>query len=127
MAMINCPECGNLVSDKAKACIHCGFSFIKEKNILQIKTQADKEAMVVVTYTFTDKKTGKVLGQLHQNQSIEIELDYPTTVVCHLGRGWKDCELEYTPNGIQRYAIYTINGCFRAEMSFNKVDVIDSD
>lgn len=25
MALINCPECGKEVSDKAKACIHCGF------------------------------------------------------------------------------------------------------
>ena len=24
MAMIKCPECGQLVSDKAEACIHCG-------------------------------------------------------------------------------------------------------
>lgn len=25
MALIKCPECGREVSDKAKACIHCGF------------------------------------------------------------------------------------------------------
>jgi DNA-directed RNA polymerase subunit RPC12/RpoP len=25
MALINCPECGNQVSDKAKQCIHCGY------------------------------------------------------------------------------------------------------
>lgn len=25
MALINCPECGKEVSDKATACIHCGF------------------------------------------------------------------------------------------------------
>ena len=26
MALIKCPECGNVVSDKAKDCIHCGYS-----------------------------------------------------------------------------------------------------
>lgn len=25
MALINCPECGKEISDKAKMCIHCGF------------------------------------------------------------------------------------------------------
>ena len=25
MALINCPECGKEISDKAPACIHCGY------------------------------------------------------------------------------------------------------
>ena len=25
MALIKCPECGKEISDKAKACIHCGY------------------------------------------------------------------------------------------------------
>ncbi len=25
MALIKCPECGKEVSDRAKACIHCGY------------------------------------------------------------------------------------------------------
>ncbi|MBO5302914.1 MAG: hypothetical protein J6A92_02580 [Lachnospiraceae bacterium] len=31
MAMINCPECGQNISDKAKKCIHCGAVLIEEK------------------------------------------------------------------------------------------------
>lgn len=31
MAMIQCPECGKEISDKAKKCIHCGGVFIEEK------------------------------------------------------------------------------------------------
>ena len=30
MAMINCPNCGQDVSEKAKKCIHCGVELIKE-------------------------------------------------------------------------------------------------
>jgi cytochrome bd-type quinol oxidase subunit 2 len=30
MAMINCPECGKEISDKAKACIHCGCPINEE-------------------------------------------------------------------------------------------------
>lgn len=31
MAMINCPECGQEISDKAKKCIHCGKVLIEEE------------------------------------------------------------------------------------------------
>lgn len=30
MAMIQCPECGQEISDKAKKCIHCGKIFVEE-------------------------------------------------------------------------------------------------
>lgn len=31
MAMIQCPECGQEISDKAKKCIHCGKVFVEEE------------------------------------------------------------------------------------------------
>lgn len=37
MAMIKCPECGNMVSDKAKACVNCGYpiaEMMKEPGII---------------------------------------------------------------------------------------------
>lgn len=34
VALINCPECGKEVSDKATACIHCGFPLLKTRNTL---------------------------------------------------------------------------------------------
>ena len=30
MALIDCPECGYLVSDKARACVNCGFPVYDE-------------------------------------------------------------------------------------------------
>ena len=29
MALLNCPECKDRVSDQAKSCPHCGFPFVK--------------------------------------------------------------------------------------------------
>ena len=127
MAMINCPECGNLVSDKAKSCIHCGFALEKERNILRIKTPNEPQVQVRLTYQFIDKQTGSVIGTINQNQIFEIELNKPTTIVCHIGKGWKDCELVYTPGGIQKYTINKVNGCMYSSMSFAKIDIIDSD
>lgn len=39
MALINCPECGKEISDKAKKCIHCGKVLIEE----EIKTKKCSE------------------------------------------------------------------------------------
>jgi len=33
MAMIKCPECGNMVSDKAPSCIHCGVPMNASKTV----------------------------------------------------------------------------------------------
>ena len=32
MALIKCPECGGQVSDKAPACIHCGYPITSESS-----------------------------------------------------------------------------------------------
>lgn len=35
MALICCPECGKTISDKAPACIHCGFPMQEDSNCTQ--------------------------------------------------------------------------------------------
>lgn len=32
MALIKCPECGKEISDKANACIHCGYPLNEEED-----------------------------------------------------------------------------------------------
>ena len=39
MALIKCPECGKEVSDKAPACIHCGFPLEKSPQKVDVLTQ----------------------------------------------------------------------------------------
>ena len=36
MALIKCPECGKKVSDKANACIHCGYPLNEQKEDFHI-------------------------------------------------------------------------------------------
>lgn len=43
MALIKCPECGKQISDKAVACIYCGFPMAEMKQNEQIEIEADKE------------------------------------------------------------------------------------
>jgi len=49
MAMINCPECGQEISDKAKKCIHCGKAFAEEKPETKVCSECGKEIPVDVT------------------------------------------------------------------------------
>ena len=42
MALINCPECGKQISDKAPACIYCGCEFGGEKLISTVQSEKTK-------------------------------------------------------------------------------------
>lgn len=48
MAMMNCPECGREVSDKAKSCPNCGTPIKKLKNALSVWEKA-----IIITIVFT--------------------------------------------------------------------------
>ena len=37
MALIKCPECGKEISDKANACIHCGYPLNEQEEDFYIK------------------------------------------------------------------------------------------
>ena len=53
MALIKCPECGKEVSDKASACIHCGFPLCevidKSSNIKSFGA-LEKAATIYITH-----------------------------------------------------------------------------
>lgn len=49
MALIKCPECGNEVSDKAIACIHCGYPLAD-----MIKSELVEESKIHVTINKTE-------------------------------------------------------------------------
>lgn len=61
MALIKCPECGNNISDKAEACIHCGFPLsynintnssceisVSDEQLEDIYSDCDKKRMQMV-------------------------------------------------------------------------------
>lgn len=43
MALINCPECGKEISDKASSCIHCGFPLYSDFQTQSSNTKAVEE------------------------------------------------------------------------------------
>lgn len=48
MALIKCPECGKEVSDKAPACIHCGYPLQKQQPIISDMRVSNK--VIIPTY-----------------------------------------------------------------------------
>ena len=46
MAIINCPECGKEISDKAKKCIHCGNLLLKKEVNTRICSECGKEVSI---------------------------------------------------------------------------------
>lgn len=98
MALIKCPECGETISDKAPACIKCGYP-IKELGIPQpplaeepVTEQAEEESMAETVslegfslgeddYTEERKETKQELPQTHvEQEEMEPEPDDLCTV-----------------------------------------------
>lgn len=47
MAMVPCPACGEMISDKAQKCVHCGHEFIPKKKICSECSAEIKESDAV--------------------------------------------------------------------------------
>jgi len=58
MALITCPECGKQISDKAPACIHCGYP-MQEKQTTPARASTYKR-VVIPSLKVSDKKISAI-------------------------------------------------------------------
>ena len=75
MALIKCPECGGTVSDKAPACIHCGYPLQETKpssentvnnyNIILIEKGRDDSYVIRRIREFTGYGLGETVNLLN--------------------------------------------------------------
>ena len=49
MALIQCPECGSRISDKAVTCPHCGFSKSGEHGLIPISSLPPSPQIVAIS------------------------------------------------------------------------------
>lgn len=68
MALINCPECNNNISDRAKVCIHCGFPLDEYTSSMNHKRDVCK--IDGVEYNMSDLKDYVLSKQRREEVSI---------------------------------------------------------
>ena len=75
MAMIKCPECGNMVSDKAPSCIHCGVPLHISKTV-KIKLLRFVTGMMGQKASEAEIRcAGKTLWSGHSGQVASFDID----------------------------------------------------
>lgn len=96
MALIKCPECGREISDKAPACIHCGFplsllnesSEIKEELNEKIDTKVDVESKNEYSLELLDYGNKKVQVAVALKSILKMKdteaLDLVSNTPCYL-------------------------------------------
>lgn len=63
------------------------------------------QCYAALNYTFTDGETGEVLGRGTQGQILTLKLDQPTSIKCHLGRGFRDIVIYYSGGRNAKYKV----------------------
>lgn len=141
MAMIKCPECGNMVSDKAPTCIHCGAPLTVNRSV-KIKIPRFATGMLGQKASEAEIQcNGKALWRGFSGQVANIEIEIPTSNIDIL------IEKAYTGHPFPFFRDFTIKGTVeqgkkyeiknaRASLAFgdptksdwvlSEVDVIDS-
>lgn len=147
---MSCPDCGHRLSSRAQMCVHCGApitvtpatptlpaipeepiasvtpadSYLKIKLGASASNREFKKAKMV--YVFTDDATGETLATAAYNQTVTLNLTEPTTIRCHLKKGWKDAILNYAPGENTNYRVVSVEKLFGApHLEFRAVDKID--
>ena len=65
MALINCPECGNMISEYAAYCVHCGYPLNPDEHIIheirEVRSEVKSDAQAL-PMMLTLKEASKVSG-----------------------------------------------------------------
>ncbi len=132
MALIKCPECGQEVSDKATNCPRCAYPIASSRPDGTVRIK-----MTVIAQTISGNQkvsviaNGNTLWEGRTGEIAEIYFAKPTmvTVKYHTGlTTWgAECTGEIDPAKGKKYAVHQVRGMFKAGMTLQRVDMIDSD
>lgn len=100
MALIECPECGNKISDKSNMCIHCGFPMDNLNNSKQVD-EYDFDSKDTITVNFEDDYEMKYLDgkvEITRNNRFVFRGDISEVVIYRLdetvfGKGFIELRL----------------------------------
>ena len=150
MALINCPECGKEVSDKASACIHCGCplnSIVANGKVIIKASKHPRESQVVSHVFFTPvygsagdiylfSTNGKLLASMKTGSVISLEVPEPLSFYASFYKNDKDCSLNnksksdvvtVQPNTVTRLQIGFAQSPWVTKIIISQVDYIDAE
>ena len=132
MALITCPDCGSQVSDKAKACIHCGCPLTVEQGKLIIRGKRYTDGLYKHIYFLYDER-GNFFDEVLPGEVKHYAVDKPITLVLgHKRGGFLFCAVKDStpvrvePNCTTRLEASVGTGVL-PHYFLSKVDVIDAD
>ena len=126
MAIIQCPECGNNVSDMAKICIHCGFpiSSLKPKQgLATIKIGRLDPNNLWAKATIIDDDTGLEIAKVRQGESYDLKVDKTMNIKVKFGPLMRAATATLNPHERVKYLLASQT----FTLFLTKVDIIDSD
>lgn len=134
MAMIKCPECGNQVSDRAKACIHCGCPIeeLAPSGIVKIKASVlkaptgfngnQKVSIFAGGKTLWEGNCGEV-AELHFDCATNVTVKYHMSLMHYGG----ECSGVIDPAKSKKYNVSARQGIMSTKLVLQPVDVFDAD
>lgn len=131
MALITCPECGNLISDKASTCIRCGCPLSEIVTSGTVRIKMPNNIVEGWVGLFSSRRAavvsnGRTLWEGKHGENASFTIDAPTKVTIELG-GWAN-PVEGIVYPRKKYALVQDMGAHMfATFRLTEVDVIDSD
>lgn len=134
MALIYCTECGKQISDKAKACVHCGCPIenIVPEGMVKIKLSVVKSPVGLNGKQRASIMIGgNVVWQGFTGEIAELFFGAPTRIVVkyhfsmmHYGG---ECSGIIDPVSSKKYCVSTRVGMMSTKLVLQQVDVFDAD
>ena len=130
MPLINCPDCGSEVSDRANACIKCGCPLVSGKSLnkVQIKfTMPITNGFIAIGgLAIIDRKTNDMLWEGKMGQVAVFEIDESKDVLIKFPKMCNPISTTISPG--TKYAVTQDRGIhWYATFNISEVDMIDSD
>lgn len=140
MAMIKCPECGNMVSDKAAACIHCGMPLTVDKKVKikiprfvtgMMSQNACEAAITINSKTVWEGFSGQT-AIFEIDSNIQINILIKEAYTGHPFPFFRDFSILGTVEPSKKYEIKNTRGSIafgdptQSDWILSEVDIIDS-
>lgn len=126
MALINCPECGKEVSDKAQTCINCGCPLAGINPAGSVAVAVNGPGMVQM-YIF-NMENGQILwnGRNGEIARFNVEKETEISIIGSMEKRHPERGAKAVVRGGRRYEYKMRKSFWGGEYVINEIDVIDS-